>query len=140
MILMIDDEGDRIDNDIEWLRSSGYQVHLEQDVDQALKFLESHSPVIDGVICDIMIPHGRTFSGQQTRDGLRTGVSLFELVRAKWPDLPFIFFTNSINQPLRRRFQEERACAYLLKREHIGEQFIEEVRRLIPLKSGGGKN
>ena len=138
MILFVEDEGSRVENDIEELRFCGYEVHLVTSVDQAIKFLEGRRSEIDGVICDVMMPHDRHFSAKETRDGLRTGVKLFEWVRARWPELPFVIFTNVLSEGLRSRFEDEPSCLYIEKRDFLGNDFIEQVQSLIPLPNKGG--
>src|SRR5581483_4642005 len=107
MILFVEDEGSRVENDIEELRFCGYEVQLVTNVDQAIQFLEGRRSEIDGVICDVMMPHDQHFSAEETRDGLRTGVKLFEWARARWPELPFVIFTNVRSEALRPRFENE---------------------------------
>jgi CheY-like chemotaxis protein len=137
VILFVDDEIDRLENDVEELKLCGYEVQTTARVDEAMKFLEAQHDEIDGVICDIMMPHWQAFPVEGTREGLRTGLKLFEWARGKWPGLPFVIFTNvSSDVALWEQFQRAPACIYIEKQDTYGLQFVDRVKALIPLVKG----
>ena len=131
MILFVDDESHRVENDIDELCSRGYEVRLEETLAGALRFLENNRQNVDAIISDVMMPHGTSFTAEQTRDGLNTGVNFFDWVRERWPELPFIVFTNVSNAALRQRFEQEPRCFYLEKRDVRAEELADKVHRLI---------
>lgn len=141
MILFVDDDLYHLENDVLNLRACGYKVHGLSTVDEALKFLAAHWNEIDGVICDVMMPHGESFTAADTRAGLRSGLRLFEWARKQWPDLPFVIFTNVKNEGLRSNFEKESRCMYMQKQDYWqGVKFIEQIRKFIPLPGEGKKS
>jgi CheY-like chemotaxis protein len=135
LILFIDDEGFRVENDIEELQFAGWQVHLATKINDAVKFLKAHRHEVECVICDVMMPHGTCFSADETRKGLRTGIKFFEWARQRWPDLPFVIFTNvSGDDGLRQKLEREPACIYVEKQSSLGQEFLKHVRKLITAK------
>jgi CheY-like chemotaxis protein len=148
MILFVDDEERRVENDIEELRICGYEVHLETTIDGAFEYWEREEHAITAVISDIMMPHGSRLTDKETRDGLRSGVALYYAVRLKRQDTPFVFFTNvsflvALSAPdgdLRRRLEEggDPQCHYLEKRDFLPFQFAAEVDRFLSRSAAGG--
>jgi CheY-like chemotaxis protein len=131
MILFIDDDTNRVENDVFELVSWGFSVQLEGSVDSALQFFDQHFADVDAVICDIVMPHGLAVSAEDSIDGLRTGVAVFRHVRQRCPTLPFIFFTNlsHVEDMLRKEcLDEERTWLYLEKRNFLSLMFAERVR------------
>jgi CheY-like chemotaxis protein len=140
MILFVDDEAFRMENDIEELRFRGYEVHLARTADEAVEFLQSNWRGVSGVICDVMMPHGSRFTEEETRGGLRTGVSFFQWTRARWPNIPFVIFTNVSNEALRQQLEREPKCIYIEKRDFLGDAFTDQVQKLIPLRNEDNKH
>lgn len=134
MILFIDDD-DHVENDVEELRFCGYEVHWAGTLDEAVGFLNERGDAVDGVICDVMMLHGKHFNAADTRDGMRAGVKFFEWSRKNWPDLPFVIFTNINTEALRQHFEREAKCLYIWKRGQYGEAFTEQIKRFIPIQS-----
>jgi CheY-like chemotaxis protein len=135
VILFVDDEIGQFENDVENLIRAGFEVHAVASVDEAMKFLNERHRDVEGIICDIMMPHGAFFNGADTREGLRTGVKLFEWVRARWPETPFVVFTNILrDKALWERFRREPNCIYVEKKDAVGHDFVNRVAEVIPLK------
>lgn len=132
MILFVDDDPHHVENDVLNLRACGYKVHHASTIDEALNFLAAHSKEIDGVICDVMMPHGEAFTAAETRSGLRAGLKLFEWARKQWPDLPFVIFTNVKQEVLRSHFEKEPHCIYIQKQVYWGSKFTEQIKNFIP--------
>lgn len=141
MILFVDDDPHHVENAVFNLRACGYQVHEVSTVDNALQFLAAHGNEIDGIICDVMMPHGDAFGSAETRAGLRTGLKLFEQAREQWPDLPFVIFTNVKEEVLRSYFEKESRCLYMQKQDYWeGKKFTERIKNFIPLSPEGTKS
>jgi CheY-like chemotaxis protein len=135
VILFVDDEIYGLDNDVDNLTRAGFEVKIAATVDEAMAFLEDRRGDVEGIICDIMMPHGAVFTGADTREGLRTGVKLFEWVRARWPETPFVVFTNILrDKALWERFRREPKCIYVEKKDAVGHDFVNRVAEVIPLK------
>jgi CheY-like chemotaxis protein len=140
MILFVDDDLYHLENDISNLRACGYKVHHASTVDEAVDFIATHRNEIDGVICDIMMPHGEAFTAAETRAGLRAGLKLFEWARKQWPDLLFVIFTNVQYENLRGYFEKEPRCIYMQKQDYWGTKFPEQIKKIIPLPAEDRKN
>jgi CheY-like chemotaxis protein len=141
VILFVDDEIGQFENDVENLTRAGFEVHPAASVDEAMTFLNERHRDVEGIICDIMMPHGAFFNGADTREGLRTGVKLFEWVRARWPEIPFIAFTNiSWDKPLWDHLRKQPRCLYVEKENTVGNAFVQRVTDLIPVKRGASGN
>jgi len=128
MILFLDDNPSRMENAVEELRMRNFQVHFEQNVDSALAFIDKHSSEIDALICDIMMPHGTRLSSEQTRDGLRTGISVLEIARSLQPTLPTIIFSNVSDDELRKTLKGDERCLFLEKPNYLSASFADKVR------------
>ena len=96
MILYIDDEPRYISSFVEELKFEfgKENVKLINTTDKAIDFLEQHNKKIDIVILDIMMPSGKAFKDKPTKEGLLTGLFLYQYIRASYHDLPVIIFTN----------------------------------------------
>jgi len=133
-ILFIDDDAGRVENDVYELRSCGFEVHLEQSVENAFRFFDDNCNELVAVISDIMMPHGETVTSEESVDGLRTGLVVFRRVRSRCPDLPFIFFTNvtTVDDALRKHIESnERSCLYLEKRHYLSNEFAGRVKEFL---------
>jgi len=131
MILMIDDEPHYVKTYIDELEFSGYQVKLEKDVDAGFKFLTENKDQIQLVILDIMMSPGRLLAEVDTQNGLRTGVYLFDRIRALAPDLPILILTNVSDPRVAARFQGQEKCRFLRKEDYLPFELVEEVKRFL---------
>ena len=131
MILFVDDEERWIRVFMEELRRFGYDVHLETSVDRALGFFRANSDEIQLVVLDIMMPHGDTFSAEETEDGRRTGLHVYKRFREREPDLPVIIFTNVSAQPVEEAFASQPKCRFLKKIDYFPFEFKEEIASIL---------
>ena len=58
MILMVDNDGSRMEPLKEYLMLYGYDVELKMDVDGAMNFILENIGQIELIILDIMMPNG----------------------------------------------------------------------------------
>ena len=138
MILMIDDEERAMDSYVQELKLSGYDVSFQKSVDGAMEFFLENQEQIDLLILDIMMPPGFTFKGANTKDGLRTGVLVYERIRPEAPDLLIVILTNVSDERLSERFQKERNCRYLRKEDYLPFELAQEVDQFLnPTESRG---
>jgi CheY-like chemotaxis protein len=145
MILMIDDEPRGISSYKEELVLSGYRVVHERKVDDALRVLAREAAgldlvILDLIILDIMMPPGEQFRDDEAvQMGLRTGVRLFESIRAKAPALPVIILTNVSDPRMVKRFRLERDCLFLQKTDCLPFELAEAVAKMLAQPSEGGR-
>lgn len=131
MILIIDDEAREMDSYVRELKLSGYRVVFQKDVDDALEFLRQNLQDIRLVILDIMMPPGKAFKGENTRDGLRTGMFFYGRIREMAPDLPVVILTNVRDERVAKRFHKENRCWFLRKEDYLPFELVEEIGHLL---------
>ena|SRR5712691_788518 len=136
MILFVDDEPRYVDSYVQELKMSGFDVSLQTSADSAFKFLEENKGkteplVLDLMIVDVMMPSGKTLKDANTQDGLRTGVRLYERMRAQLPDLPVLVLTNVSDPEVERMFAKERNCLFLRKDQCLPFELAERIKELI---------
>lgn len=139
MILMVDDEKDRI---LAW------KIHLDacpelapvrpivhiSDTDLALKELTRPDLDLHLAIFDVIMPTPRSVSGSNTSFGLRTGSYLHRVFHEIHPDVPAILLTNASDPGLRKDFHDpERGRWFALKSEVGGKELVGLVRKILKL-------
>jgi CheY-like chemotaxis protein len=134
MILFLDDEKRYMDTYKVELEIQGYEVSFKNNVDDAVKFFDAHTNSIQLIILDIMMPPGQSFQGENTSDGLRTGVRFYERIRELAPHLPILIFTNVSDERLAKRFEAEANCRFLRKEDYLPHELVEVVRKILPLR------
>jgi CheY-like chemotaxis protein len=132
MILFVDDERRFMNSYKLELEYVGYKVSFKKNVDDALAFLKTHPGAIELLILDIMMPPGHDFQHESTNSGLRTGVRFYERIRALFPTLPVIIFTNVSDEQVEEKFQAESYCRFLRKEDYLPFELAEEVRKISP--------
>jgi len=138
MILFVDDEPRYSSSYLRELRRTHVVEYLE-DVDLAARLLvENEEAEVELLILDVMMPPGRRFGEGETRDGLDTGLRLFERVRARRPSLPVIVLTNVTEEAVARRFDADPHCWFRRKR-HCGPMDLARLVRKTLQESGGAK-
>ncbi len=100
MIIFIDDEPEYITPFTEAFRFSGFQVNVISNVDAAWATIVENLEDVDAVILDIMMPPGRLFEDQDTKEGLRTGLRFLEKMRGLDERIPVICLTNTDTRSL----------------------------------------
>ena len=128
---MIDDEQRETNSYVDELRFSGYQVQFERDTDRAIQYLKNHLAEIELLILDIMMPPGQTLAKADTRNGLRTGVQLYALIREFAPDLPVLVLTNVSDHAVEEKLTRSANCRYLRKEDHLPFELVEEIRQFL---------
>jgi DNA-binding response OmpR family regulator len=131
MILFLDDERRIMDSYVRELEFSGYQVAFQSDVDTALKFFEENLPQIDLIILDIMMPAGSTFKDVDTRQGLRTGLYMYEKIRQKASNVPVIILTNVSDEKVAERFRSENKCWFFRKEDYLPFELAQQIDEMV---------
>ena len=130
MIVLVDDEARQVDSYVEELRLSGYEVVLQDDVDDALRFVEEKQKEVTLLILDIIMPPGQ-LGDADTRKGLRSGLKFFDVVRRFAPTLPVLILTNVSDPHAAGRFRGEALCWFLMKEECLPYELVEEVAAIL---------
>jgi CheY-like chemotaxis protein len=131
VILYVDDEPSYVDDYIEVLRASDYEVVTERNVDQAWKSFEENLAGIQLLVVDLMMAPAAPFNAADTHGGLWTGVRFFEMARAKAPQLPIIILTNLHDDQIEQRFRSDERCRFLLKENTDPFELTDQVKRLL---------
>lgn len=133
MILFVDDEVRHTASYRQELELAlpHYDVVFHSDVDKALHFFEANVDQIELLILDIMMLPGRSFEGQDTMLGLRTGLRFYEKVRQARPTLPVIISTNVMDPKVEEYFSKESWCVFLRKDDYFPSEFAEEVEKAL---------
>ncbi|MBL7154386.1 MAG: response regulator [Phycisphaerae bacterium] len=139
-ILLVDDElspkKDGPNGSYMWyytqaLREAGFEVVEAVGPDFALQRLTSKRLKFDLVIIDIMLPPGKAFGGEDTLNGLRTGVSLARKVQEDYPDLPILVLTNVLNPNTQRQLEQMPSVRKVLAKATCTPfQLVDEIREI----------
>jgi DNA-binding NtrC family response regulator len=97
IVLLIDDDNLPMKFYIKALEESGFTVKRFLGPDDVLDFMEKNAAEIGVVVLDIMMPPGKRYKDENTKEGLRTGVFLFKDIRRMYPNIPVIVLTNVKN-------------------------------------------
>lgn len=115
MILFIDDEPHRIRPYTQALELTGFPIKVVNNVDEAWQIIELQQKDILAVIVDIMMPPGKLFEEEGTKQGLRTGVVFIERLRNIDEGIPVVVLTNAEKGEL--GIISHRNCHIFLKKE-----------------------
>ena len=138
MILFIDDEGRLMDSHRQHLefKLADYNKKLVyfSEVDAAMDFFAGHKNELELVILDVMMPPGHSFD-KDSNHGLKTGYLIFKKFREVLPDLPILFYTNSADEALAKKEQEDKHLKYLSKINYsLLDDLWVEVKAMLALK------
>ncbi len=100
MIILIDDEPEYVLPFTNALRFTGFEVLVISNVDSAWATITEKQQDVDAVILDIMMPPGRLLEGQDTKEGLRTGLRFLEMMKDLDERIPVICLTNTDTRSL----------------------------------------
>lgn len=138
MILFIDDEARLMDShrlNLEFrLEDYGKELRYFSEVDEATKYFVDHKDELDLVILDVMMPPGDSFD-KDSNHGLITGYLIYKSFRKASPDLPILFYTNSADEALASKPQEDKRLKYLSKVNYpLLDDLWTEVKKALALK------
>ena len=134
-ILLIDDDTRRMTKYVNELVDNGYEVVFEDNVDSGLATLLSKGN-FDLVVLDISMPPGSEFKFEDTVGGTRTGLALYDTIRAERPNLPIVVLTNVPDSRLAEHFAKDgdRLCGFVRKPEVLPRQFATFVGQFLTRK------
>jgi DNA-binding response OmpR family regulator len=125
IILFIDDEPQYIKPYTQAFEISDFNVKVFPNVDIAWDFICSHTDEILAIILDIMMPPGKLFDFDKTKEGLRTGILLVERLRELDERIPIVILTNAEKSELGSI--SHRHCLIFAKKEIGPWGLVEKV-------------
>jgi CheY-like chemotaxis protein len=132
MILFIDDEERYVENICDELKFLGKEVEFCDGVDKALSIL-AVSRNLEVIVCDVMMPHGDSFSAEETDENARTGLLFVRRIRANGIKVPVVLLTNDEREHVREQASKFLKCNVVLKKHslsfEIAEQIVETINR-----------
>ncbi|HPG41616.1 MAG TPA: response regulator [bacterium] len=94
LIVLIDDDKLPMKYYIIALKQKDFKVIQFLEPDSAFEFIQNEKVKIFTIILDIMISPGEKYKHVNTREGLDTGLFLFEDIRKICPNTPIFVLTN----------------------------------------------
>lgn len=136
-VLFIDDDRRRMNKYVRELAENGHDVIFEDNVDDALNTLRSQKD-LDLAIIDISMPPGTEYKFEDTVGGTRTGLALYDTIRAERPELRIVALTNVPDPRVAEHFARDDAALWRLVRKPdvLPRQFAEFVGRFLAGKDG----
>lgn len=125
MILFIDDEPHYIRPYIQAFELKGFDVKVVNNVDEAWEIIESSQKDILAIIIDIMMPPGKLFDLESTKQGLRTGEAFIAKLKDLDEGMPVVVLTNAEKSELRHIYHQN--CLIFLKKETNPWGLVEKV-------------
>jgi CheY-like chemotaxis protein len=137
MILLLDDEGEYVENIVSELNKFDLKVELVSNVDDAFKFINESSSHLQAIVCDVMMPHGLSISAAESRENLTTGLRFAEMIREMGIEVPLVLMTNLDRDraPIQEAAEKCSPCTVIHKREKWSFEIAETIRDLL---RGGG--
>jgi chemotaxis protein histidine kinase CheA/ActR/RegA family two-component response regulator len=105
------------------LAAGGYVVGTAENGRHGLRYCEEQLP--DVILCDLDMPE-------------MDGMELLSHVRARWPDLPVIIFTNHANPELKQKAYSLGASEYVVKADFDQETLLHAVERVLGSRRHAG--
>jgi CheY-like chemotaxis protein len=129
-ILLIDDEKQYIENVISELEALHINVRFCPGVDDAIRQIRSGAEIFDGVVCDVMMPGGNTFTAVATDNGKYTGLLLLEKLREEGLKIPVVLLTylESDRGAVDEAARKYAPCLVIRKRDKWSFEIAEMIR------------
>lgn len=141
-ILFIDDERRRMEPYVIELQLNGHEVVFHDEVDRALYTIQDNTVHFDLVVLDISMPPGESFAHEETREGFRSGLVLYERLRNVRPNLKVIFLTNVSDRRVAERFamEDPTLCRFVRKPDILPFAFSRLVEEFFQSRTQGFVN
>lgn len=103
LILWIDDDGDILRHQCEYIRHQGHELIVERSVDHAVTIIQESRRCFDVIMIDLMLSSGKLLRHQINPGGVETGLVLVEwmfsnnLIKEKICNTYCFIFTNRDN-------------------------------------------
>jgi CheY-like chemotaxis protein len=106
IVLLIDDNYVPVIHYVRHFQQVGFEIKHFFDPDTALEWAKKERKHIAAILLDIMMPPGEKYQDEDTNEGLKTGVLLYQDLRRLCPRVPVIVLTNVEDQETLRLFDE----------------------------------
>ena len=106
IILLIDDDKLVMQFYVRALELDKFTVRHCLGPDEAFAFIEKEKPQLVAAVVDIMMLPQKRYCDADTDNGLKTGLFVYQDLRAEYPDTPIIILTNVSNQVTLDNFEE----------------------------------
>jgi CheY-like chemotaxis protein len=130
-ILFVDDEPRRMQLFVEELEACGFHVSFERDAETALAVFRLPDRRFDLIVLDISMPAGGEFAHEDTHQGLRTGLYLYDKIRLVTKEVPVVILTNVADRRVSERFDRQMNCWFFRKSDMLPFQFAEQVSQIL---------
>jgi CheY-like chemotaxis protein len=128
MILFIDDEPHYIRPYTQAFEIKNFPVKAVNSVDEAWKIINSSRKDVLAIIIDIMMPPGKLFEFENTKQGLRTGEVFIEKLRNLDEGIPVVVLTNAEKAELLDI--SHRNCVILAKKDISPWGLVDKVSEM----------
>ena len=129
-ILWIDDDIYYRSSYVRELEDEGISVVIASDASEGKEVFKKVQYEIDGVIVDMMMPHGEEFDVIETDGGNLSGLALSKFIKSENPKIPLLGFTISENTEAISWFKKHN-CILLKKQDIRPYEFVEIVKKEI---------
>lgn len=119
------------------LRESGFDVTQKEAADDAVEYVRDERNQIDLILLDIMMAPGRYRDRNGIEQGLRTGVFVYEDIRACRPNVPVLVLTNVQDSEALSAFKAGPRLQVARKAQTPPFDLVEIVRRLLAATEQG---
>lgn len=125
-IILIDDDHGPMDYYVDATREKQIEVQHIDDVDDALALMRDPKFIPPNLfVIDIMMPHGLSFTADETNHGVETGYLVIKECRKLFPETPVICLTN-VNKNVSQERQPD-VIKHLAKYETSPFQFADII-------------
>jgi CheY-like chemotaxis protein len=138
-ILFVDDDQRRMDKYVLVLEARGHEVVFADNVDSALAMIRSKED-FDLAVVDISMPPGDEYRFEDTVGGTRTGLALYDTIRAERPKLPVVMLTNVPDPRVVTHFarDSERLWRLVRKPDALPVQFAALIEKFLTAEDPDG--
>jgi len=133
MILFVDNEKQYVDNMLEELKLLGCEVVFCDGVDEALEKFQTFPDKIDLIVCDVMMPHGKSFRAEETEQNRITGLRFLARVREMGFNGQVVLLTylEPGRAPVEEAAKQYPPCRVIRKREKWSFEIAEMISLLV---------
>jgi CheY-like chemotaxis protein len=134
---MIEDEARANVYYLRALEKSGFDVMQIKDAGEAVEYVRDERNQIDLILLDIMMAPGRYRDRNGIEQGLRTGVFVYEEIRACRPNVPVLVLTNVQDPEALSAFEAGPRLQVARKTQTPPFDLVEIVRGMLALVEQG---
>jgi CheY-like chemotaxis protein len=128
-LMWIDDNPFETQSSVSFLELHDYEVEFISNYAEAVEQLKAKAKEYGLIILDIQMPPGDLFGVAETRDGVDTGLKVYELIRKNFAGPILIYTIIKYNLAIEKIVNSDRKSTYL-KKPANGEVIVGEIERL----------